>query len=125
MMDMIQQYIDKKQYICFSIDELFKWQDRLDEIEKEQAWELFNNFLDEAENVLEYSEEFIRELERIHEKITKGDLSDFVKYEFKFCHNCDNCISDDSENLTCSLDNEHKNFDDSCDNWKQDIEMIE
>ena len=32
---MIQRCIDKKQYICFSIDELFSWQDKLDEIEND------------------------------------------------------------------------------------------
>ena len=60
---MIQRWIDKKQYICFSIDELFSWQDRLDGLEndKSEAWELFDDFLNEAESHLEYSEEFIGE----------------------------------------------------------------
>ena len=53
---MIQRWIDKKQYICFSIDELFSWQDKLDELEENDneslAWDLFNDFLNEAENQL-------------------------------------------------------------------------
>ena len=69
---MIMQWIDNKQYICFDIKELFAWQDALDEIEdsdfhKCPSWILFNDFLAEAENQLEYSEEFIRELESILE----------------------------------------------------------
>ena len=32
---MIQRYINNKQYVCFDINELFAWQDALDEIEKE------------------------------------------------------------------------------------------
>ncbi len=81
---MLQKWIDKKQYICFSIDELFVWQDSLDEIEKEpsKAWNLFNDFLDEAENQLEYSEEFLKEMEEIHKKVENGDYSDFVEVDF-------------------------------------------
>lgn len=76
-------YINKKQYVCFDINELFAWQDSLDEIEKEpsKAWNLFNDFLNEAENQLEYSEEFIKEMEEIIKKVQDGDYSDFVKVE--------------------------------------------
>lgn len=82
---MLQKWIDKKQYICFSINELFYWQDRLDEVEndKSKAWELFDDFLNEAENQLEYSEEFIKEMEEIHKKVESGDYSDFVKVDFE------------------------------------------
>ena len=83
---MIQRWINKKQYICFSIDELFSWQDRLDELEENDneslAWDLFNDFLNEAENQLEYSEEFLREMEEIHKKVENGDYSDFVEVDF-------------------------------------------
>lgn len=130
---MIQRCIDKKQYICFSIDELFSWQDRLDEIEndKSDAWDLFDEFLNEAESHLEYSEEFINELEKIHQKVESGDYSDFVKVEDllddelgKCCHICANCISDEEEYLTCIYDNELKGFDDVCDKWELDEDMI-
>lgn len=82
---MLQKWIDKKQYICFSINELFYWQDRLDEVEndKSKAWELFDDFLNGAENQLEYSEEFIKEMEEIHKKVESGDYSDFVKVKFE------------------------------------------
>lgn len=129
---MIQRWINEKQYVCFSIDELFAWQDSLDEIEKEpsKAWNLFNDFLDEAENQLEYSEEFIKEMEEIHKKVESGDYSDFVKVEDLFddelgkcCHTCNFCMGDEEEYLTCTLDNEPKEFDDVCDKWEFDCEM--
>ena len=131
---MIQRYINKKQYVCFDINELFAWQDALDEIEKEpsKAWNLFNDFLDEAENQLEYSEEFIKEMEEIHKKVESGDYSDFVKVDLfddeiselgKCCHTCSNCISDEEEHLTCIYDNQLKNFDDVCNKWELDREM--
>lgn len=133
---MIQKWIDKKQYICFSIDELFCWQDRLDSIEDEpsKAWKLFDDFLWEAENHLEYSEEFIKEMEEIIKKVESGDYSDFVKVVFddeesddeiiKCCHNCNNCSSDEEEYLVCSLNNKPKEFDDVCNEWEMDIEML-
>lgn len=132
---MIQRWIDKKQYICFSIDELFSWQDRLDELEndKSEAWDLFDDFLNEAESHLEYSEEFIKEMEEIHKKVKSGDYSDFVKVDFedlsddeleKCCHTCANCTSDEEEYLTCIYDNELKDFDDVCDKWELDEDMV-
>lgn len=74
---MEQKYINKKQYICFSINELFGWQDALDEIEKEpsKAWDLFDKFLTEAESKLELSPKFIKEMEEIKEKEENGDYS--------------------------------------------------
>lgn len=130
---MIQRYINNKQYVCFDINELFAWQDALDEIEKEpsKAWNLFNEFLDEAENQLEYSEEFIKEMEEIIKKVQDGDYSDFVRVESledlfndECCHTCGNCISDEEEHLTCIYDNQLKNFDDVCDKWELDRDMI-
>ena len=43
---MFQQYVNGKQHICFSIDELFEWQDKLDEIKDQEhpAWKLFDQF---------------------------------------------------------------------------------
>ena len=82
---MIMRWINNEQYICFNIAELFAWQDELDKYEyenQEKAWELFNDFLWEAENQLEYSEEFIRELEKIHNDIESGiGLKRFVSLE--------------------------------------------
>ena len=132
---MIQKKIDKKQYICFSIDELFSWQDRLDELEENdnecEAWDLFNDFLDEAESHLEYSEEFLKEMEEIHKKVENGDYSDFVEIEDlsddelgKCCHTCANCISDEEEYLICIYDDELKDFDDVCDRWELDEDMV-
>ena len=64
---MEQKWIGKKQHICISMDELFAWQDKLDEIEndKSQAWDLFNEFLDQMESHLELSPKFIKEMEEI------------------------------------------------------------
>ena len=139
---MLQKWIDKKQYICFSIDELFSWQDKLDELEENdnesKAWDLFNDFLNEAESHLEYSEEFINELQKIHQKVEDGDYSDFVEVEFedlfddemsddelgKCCHTCANCTSDEEEYLTCVYYNELKDFDDVCDKWELDEGMV-
>lgn len=80
---MFQKYIDGKQHICFDIDELFKWQDKLDVIEDQQhpAWQLFDQFLWNAEGLLEFSPAFIAEMEEIALKIQNGDLSDFAPYE--------------------------------------------
>lgn len=127
---MIQRWIDKKQYICFSIDELFSWQDKLDKLEndKSDAWDLFDDFLNEAESHLKYSKEFINELEKIHRKVESGDYSDFVEDLSddelgKCCHTCANCISDEEEYLTCIYDDELKDFDDVCDKWELDEDM--
>lgn len=69
------QWINKKQHICFDIDELFAWQDALDEIEKtpEKAWDLFDDFLWEAEDQLEFSEDFLKELEEIAKDVDKRE----------------------------------------------------
>ena len=80
---MLQKWIDKKQYICFSIDELFSWQDRLDKLEndKSEAWDLFDEFLNEAESHLEYSEEFIDELQKIHQEVEDGNYERFEELD--------------------------------------------
>lgn len=80
---MEQKWIDGKQYVCVSMDEIFTCQDKLDEIEndKSQAWDLFNEFLDQMESHLELSPEFIKELEEIEKKLENEDYSDFVKAE--------------------------------------------
>lgn len=80
---MFQKYINGKQHICFSIDELFEWQDKLDSIEDQDhpAWKLFDQFLWDAEGLLEFSPAFLAEMEEIMLKIQNGDLSDFVPYE--------------------------------------------
>lgn len=73
--NMFMQWINKKQHICFDIDELFAWQDALDEIEKtpEKAWDLFDDFLWEAEDQLEFSEDFLKELEEIAKDVDKRE----------------------------------------------------
>ena len=127
---MLQKWIDKKQYICFSIDELFSWQDKLDKLEnnKSEAWDLFDEFLNEAESHLEYSEEFINELQKIHQEVEDGNYERFEElddfFNNKCCHTCANCISDEEEYLTCIYDNELKNFDDVCDKWELDEDMV-
>lgn len=71
----MMRWIDNKQYICFDIEELFAWQDELDKYEfknQEKAWELFNDFLWEAECQLEYSKEFLRKLEDIEKEMKQG-----------------------------------------------------
>ena len=42
----------------------------------------------------------------------------------KCCCTCNFCFGDDEEYLTCSLDNEPKEFDDVCDEWEFDCEML-
>ena len=90
---MFQRWIDGKQHICFDIDELFSWQDALDEIEDQDhpAWKLFDAFLWDSECKLEFSEEFLKEMQEIHDKIEAGDYSDFVKLE-----NCGDLFDDES-----------------------------
>ena len=57
---MFQKYINGKQHICFDIDELFMWQDKLDFIEDQDhpAWKLFDEFLWESECKLEFADSF-------------------------------------------------------------------
>lgn len=81
---MFQQYINGKQHICFSIEELFEWQDKLDEIKNQEhpAWKLFDQFLWDAEGLLEFSPAFLAEMEEVHKKIEAEDYSDFVKWDY-------------------------------------------
>lgn len=72
-------------------DEIFAWQDRLDDVDyvsdNEQnminLFELIDEFLDELESRLQLSPEFIKEMQEIEEKIEAGDYSDFVKVDPK------------------------------------------
>ena len=72
-------------------DEIFAWQDRLDDVDyvsdNEQnminLFELIDEFLDELESRLQLNPEFIKEMQEIHEKIEAGDYSDFVKIDPK------------------------------------------
>lgn len=91
--------IHRQQYVCFTIDELFNLQDRLNQVEddKSQIWNLFNEFLNEA-------------------------LED--SFDDECCHTCSNCISDEEEHLTCIYDNKSKDFDDVCDRWELDKDMV-
>lgn len=65
--NMEQKWIDGKQHVCVSMDEIFACQDKLDEIEndKAKAWDLFDEFLNQMESYLELSPEFIKEMEEI------------------------------------------------------------
>ena len=82
---MFQKYINGKQHICFDIDELFMWQDKLDSIEDQDhpAWKLFDEFLWESECKLEFADSFLEEMEVIIRQVESGDHSGFVRYEFK------------------------------------------
>lgn len=82
---MFQKYINGKQHICFDIDELFMWQDKLDSIEDQDhpAWRLFDEFLWESECKLEFADSFLEEMEVIIRQVESGDHSGFVRYEFK------------------------------------------
>lgn len=72
-------------------DEIFAWQDRLDDIDyvsdNEQnminLFELIDEFLDELESRLQLNPEFIKEMQEIEEKIEAGDYSDFVEIDQK------------------------------------------
>lgn len=72
-------------------DEIFAWQDRLDDVDyvsdNEQnminLFELIDEFLDELESRLQLNPEFIKEIQEIEEKIEAGDYSDFVKVDPK------------------------------------------
>lgn len=68
-----------EQHIIISMDELFAWWDKLDNLQNtpEKAFKLFEEFLEECEDQLEYSPDFIDELERL-------DLDkDFVKVDLE------------------------------------------
>lgn len=60
---MRQQWM-KTQFIIMSMDEMFCWWDRLDALKDtpEKAFDLFTEFLEECEDQLEYSIDFIDEM---------------------------------------------------------------
>lgn len=70
-------------------DEIFEWQDKLDDIDyvdnnEENMLQLFNfidGILDELESRLQVSPELIKELQEMDAKIEAGDMSDFVKVD--------------------------------------------
>jgi len=72
-------------------DEIFDWQDRLDDVDyvsdNEQnminLFELIDEFLDELESRLQLNPEFVKKKQEIHEKIEAGDYSDFVEIDPK------------------------------------------
>ena len=72
-------------------DEIFEWQDKLDDIDyiddnEENMLQLFNfidGILDELENRLQINPELIKQLEEVDKKIEAGDLSDFVELDPK------------------------------------------
>lgn len=72
-------------------DEIFKWQDKLDDIDyiddnEKNMVELFkfiDEILDELESRLQVSPRLIKELEEIDKKIEAGDYSDFVEVDPK------------------------------------------
>ncbi len=63
----IKQQWGKTQFVKISMDEIFAFQDKLDAVrdEPEKVWQVVDAFFDEAENQLELSPRFLRELQRI------------------------------------------------------------
>lgn len=71
-------------------DEIFDWQDRLDDIDYDQKhlkqgmtelFHLIDDILDELESRLQLNPYLVEELEDLHKKIEEGDMSDFVKID--------------------------------------------
>ena len=67
-------------------DEIFEWQDKLDDLEYSeegliQLYLLTEDILDTLESRLDLNPEFVKEMEEIHQKIEAGDTSDFVKVQ--------------------------------------------
>ena len=65
-------------------DEIFKWQDKLDDIDysEEGFTELYlltEDILDTLEVRMALNPAFIKKLEKIHQKVESGDTSDFVE----------------------------------------------
>lgn len=76
-------------------DEIFKWEDQLDDIDyvddvEENIFKLFDfidDILDELESRLQINPELIKELSELEKKVESGDMSDFVEIdlpEFSF-----------------------------------------
>ena len=67
-------------------DEIFKWQDKLDDMEYSedgmmQLYLLTEDILDTLESRLDLSDEFIAEMKAIDHEIESGDMSDFIEVE--------------------------------------------
>lgn len=70
-------------------DEIFEWQDQLDDTDyvdsneenMRKLFEFIDEVLDELESRLQLNPEFIQEMEEMHKKIEAGDTSDFVTVE--------------------------------------------
>ena len=67
-------------------DEIFEWQDKLDDIDysEEGFIELYlltEDILDTLEVRMALNPAFIKKIEKIHQKIESGDTSDFVKVD--------------------------------------------
>lgn len=63
----IKQEWGKTQFVKISMDEIFAFQDKLDAVrdKPEKVWQVVDAFFDEAENQLELSPNFLRELQKI------------------------------------------------------------
>lgn len=67
--------------------EIFEWQDKLDDLDYSEEgmmnlYLLTEDILSTLESRLDLSDDFIKEMEEIHNKINNGDTSDFVKVDF-------------------------------------------
>lgn len=67
-------------------DEIFKWQDELDDLEYSneglvQLYLLTEDILDTLESRLDLNPKFVKKMEEIHQKIEAGDTSDFVEVQ--------------------------------------------
>lgn len=86
-------YLDDGQESCIDPnmgyalrDEIFEWQDKLDDIDysEEGFTELYlltENILDTLEVRMALNPAFVEEMEKIHQKVESGDTSDFVKVD--------------------------------------------
>ena len=63
----MKQEWGKTQFVKISIDEIFAFQDKLDAVKNdpEKVWQVVDEFFWEAENQLELSPRFLRELQKI------------------------------------------------------------
>lgn len=73
----MKQKWKETQFIEISMDELFVWWDWLDSLKDtpEKAFDLFTKFLEECEDQLEYSEEFLENFKK-EEYIPVKDFED-------------------------------------------------
>ena len=67
-------------------EEIFKWQDKLDDLDYSEEgmmnlYLLTEDILSTLESRLDLSDDFIKEMEEIHNKVDDGNTSDFVKID--------------------------------------------